>query len=130
DRLRTRPGRAGRAGREPGRLGPARPAGQPSARSADQHVSRSAGQPATRTVTLKVWVIPHLRGFDEVGPVGVTCGPHGLRVEVMAATPGWAATKAPPVTPSASARCPFAVGAMAAELDLRASHLRCGVPLR
>jgi hypothetical protein len=37
---------------------------------------------------LKVWVIPHFRGFDVVGPVGVAWGPHGLRVEVMAATPG------------------------------------------
>ena len=79
---------------------------------------------------MKVWVIPHLRGFELVGPVGVTWGPHGLRVEVMAATPGWAATKYPPVTPSASARCPFAFGIMAAELDFRASHLSIGVPLR
>ena len=47
-----------------------------------------AGQSATRTVTLKVWVVPHFRGFGVVGPVGVTWGPHGLRVEVMAATPG------------------------------------------
>jgi hypothetical protein len=47
-------------------------------------------------VTLKVWVIPHFRWLDVVGPVGVAMGAHGLRVEVMSATPGWAATKYPP----------------------------------
>jgi hypothetical protein len=65
-----------------------------------------------------------------VGGFGVTRGLHGLRDEVMAATPGRAATKYPPVTPSASARCPFALGTTAAELDFRAAHLTARVPLR
>jgi hypothetical protein len=55
---------------------------------------------------------------------------HGLRDEVMAATPGWAATKYPPVTPRASARRPFALGTSTAELDFRGAHLAVGVPLR
>jgi hypothetical protein len=71
--------------------------------------------------------------FDVVGAVGgggLGADPHGFRDEVMAATPGLAATKYPPVTPSATIRCPFALGTMAAELDLSAAHLAVGVPLR
>ena len=71
--------------------------------------------------------------FDVVGPVGgvgVAWGPHGLRDDVMAAAPGRAATKYPPVTPSASMRCPFARDTMAAELDFSAVHLTAAVPRR
>jgi len=125
--VRSVAGPAGRrAGRAPGRLiGPG-----------------PWGQLATRTVTRKVWVWTSahsslvwsdLAWFDVVGAAdgpGLPPDPHGLRDEVMAATPGRVATKYPPVTPSASIRCPFALGTMAAELDLRAAHLAVGVPRR
>ena len=99
------------------------------------------GRRATRTVTGPPAPSAghphgHLEGLGDPAlarvrtgrPGGRDLGPHGLRVEVMAATPGWAATKYPPVTPSASARCPFAAGTMAAELDFRASHLSEACP--
>src|SRR5262249_6407059 len=144
DRLRARPGEAAltgqagwpvrsvagpagrRAGRAPGRLIGPGPWGQRAPRTAP-------GKVGVWTSAHPSWVWPDWAWFDVVGPAdgpGLPPDPHGLRDEVMAATPGRVATKYPPVTPSASIRCPFALGTIAAELDRRAPHLAVGVPRR